>query len=126
VIAQKSFQERRKDPRVRNNIPVKIFNTDGDQVTETANVSRSGAYCRVEKYIEPMTKLKINLLIPVKKNDKLSSKKINCSGVVVRAEPIPGKEGFNIAIFFNDISQKDADIVSDYVSFYLEKEKVAE
>ncbi|MBF0385656.1 MAG: PilZ domain-containing protein [Candidatus Omnitrophica bacterium] len=122
MTSQGHSQERRKDPRVRNNVPVKITNLDGDQVTETANISRSGAYCRVEKYIEPMTKLNINLLVPFRKNKKVSSKKVNCGGVVIRTEPVPGQEAFNIAIFFNDITKKDADCISDYVSFYLEKD----
>ena len=67
MISERPIEERRKDPRIKNNIPVKISREDGDVVTETANISRSGAYCRVSEYIEPMTRLKIYLLMPMKK-----------------------------------------------------------
>ena len=111
---------RRHDPRVDNNIPIKIFQEDGDLVTETGNISRSGAYCKVSKYIAPMTKLRVNLLIPFRKNDKITTKKVSCEGVVVRTDAIPGKDQYNIAIFFQDITQRDADCIADYVSIHLE------
>lgn len=125
MISQKSNKERRKDPRLENNIPVKITQEDGDIVTETANISRSGAYCRVSKYIETMTKLKIHLLLPIRKNGKNVTKKISCEGVVVRTEPIPGKDRYNIAIFFSDISKRDSETIADYVSSFLELEQKA-
>ncbi len=121
-MSQKSSQERRRDPRLYNNVPLKIFHDDGDIVTQTANISRSGAYCRVEKYIEPMTKLKINLLLPIKKNGKSTSKKITCQGAIVRTEKILADNAYNIAIFFNDISQRDAESIADYVSSSLEQD----
>ena len=113
---QSSGAERRKDPRLTKNIPLKICQEDGDIVTETWNISRSGAYCRVTRYIEPMTKLKVHLLLPVKKNDKQATKKISCQGVVVRTEAVPGKDYFNVAIFFNEMPKKDADVIAEYVS----------
>jgi hypothetical protein len=114
--------ERRKHPRVANNVPLKICREDGDIITETGNISRSGAYCKVSKYIEPMTKLKTYLLLPVKRGSRKTTKKISCEGVVVRTESVPGQDYYNVAIFFNDISQKDADIIADYVTTYLEEQ----
>jgi len=107
--------ERRKHPRLEGNIPVKICSDDCDLVTETANLSRSGSYCKVDKYIEPMTKLKIHLLIPLKKGQKIITKKVSCDGVVVRTESVPGQPYYNVAIYFNDITGKDADYITDYV-----------
>jgi len=121
MIQKKSGQERRRDPRLDKNVPVKICLEDGDLVTETANLSRSGAYCLVSSYLEPMTKMKIHLLLPVKKNDKTSTKKISCQGVIVRTEPISGSDNCNVAIFFNDITQRDADTIADYISAYMEQ-----
>lgn len=112
--------ERRKDLRMSNILPVKISQTDGDIVTETINISRSGAYCRIKKYIEPMTKLKINLLMPNRKNGKNVPKKISCEGVGVRVEPIPGESAYNVAIFFSDISKRDSEFISEYLQSHLE------
>ena len=115
------FPERREHPRVSVNIPIKIQQEDGDIVTETKNISRSGAYCKINHYVKPMTKLMINLLIPIKKKGKNITKKVSCSGVVVRAEPIAGENFYHAAIFFNDLSAQDADCITEYVKYYLEK-----
>lgn len=122
MVPKKTNSERRRDPRLSKSIPIKICQDDGDIVTETANISRSGAYCRVNKPVAAMTKLKIHLLLPVKKGGKPSTRKITCDGVVVRVEDIPGESHKNIAVFFNDIKQRDAEAIADYVSSSLEND----
>jgi hypothetical protein len=109
------FPERRQHPRLEGNIPVKICSDDFDIVTETGNLSRTGSYCKVDKYIEPMTKLKIHLLIPLKRGQKIVTKKISCDGVVVRTESVPGQPFYNVAVYFSDIHSKDADYIAEYV-----------
>ena len=111
--------ERRLHPRLDGSIPLKISSPDFDFVTETQNLSRTGVYCRVSRYIEPMTKLKIHLLLPFKRKDKITTKKVTCSGVIVRSEAIAGKEDFNVAIYFNDIQGREADYISDYINTFL-------
>jgi len=123
VISPKSIDERRKDPRLENNIPVKICQEGGDLVTETQNVSRSGAYCRVNQYIEPMTKLKIHLLLSFPKSGKGVTKKISCEGVVVRSEPALDDGKYHIAVFFSDITKRDAECITDYVDTCLKKDE---
>lgn len=108
--------ERRGDPRFFGNIPLKISSDDFDLVTETKNLSRSGAYCRVSQYIEPMTKLKIQLLLPLKRNDKTVTKKISCGAVIVRTESEPVNGAYNVAIFFNDIQARDVEVLTEYVN----------
>ena len=112
--------ERRKNPRVDHIIPLRISSDDVEIVTETENLSCSGVYCRSNKFIEPMTKLKIHLLLPFKKNKRTTTKKISCQGIVVRCETVPNAEHFNIAIFFNDISPKDIQTISDFVEIMIE------
>ena len=107
--------ERRKYPRLDNNIPLKISSDECDVVTETRNISCVGAYCQVDKYLEPMTKLKIHLLIPCKKRNTMSARKISCQGVVVRIESLPANHNFNAAIYFNDIKEKDRRCLADYI-----------
>jgi len=114
-VSSKPFVERRSHPRVENNIPLKLSWPDADVVTETKNISCAGAYCRVSKYIEPMTKVEVMLLLPVKKGAKVTTKKIACHGVVVRTEHIPAGDEFYTAIFFSDILPKDSRILAQYV-----------
>lgn len=118
--------DRRQHPRLDGSIPLKIYSEDFDIVTETKNLSRNGVYCRVNKYLEPMTKLKIHLLLSWKKKGKATSAKISCEGVVVRTESIPQQEGFNVAIYFQDIKHHDADRIADFMQSTLGKAIPAE
>jgi hypothetical protein len=120
------FKDRRKHPRVTGSIPVKICGEEFDAVTETKNLSRSGAFCRISKHIDPMTKLKIQLLLSYKKNGKVITKKVACEGVVVRSEKISGEEWYNTAVYFNDISDKDASAIVEFVHCVSDKEEQKE
>ena len=108
-------QEKRQHLRVEQNIPLKISSEQGDILTETMNLSCSGAYCRVNQRLEPMSKLKIHLLLPLRKKDKLVTKSITCQGVVIRAQAVSGQEYFDTAIFFSDIAPKDTRTISEFV-----------
>jgi len=119
----KHIDERRSDPRLANNVPVKICQEDGDLVSQTQNISRSGAYCHVERFIAPMTKLKVHLMLTSPDEGRKKSRKISCDGVVVRSEPVANGKGYNLAIFFSDISKNDATAVTDYVNAYLQNKE---
>lgn len=110
--------ERRQYPRAQSNLPIKIFDTVFDIVTETKDISGSGAYCSINENIEPMTKLKLTLLVPMKKGGKKLLHKVNCKGVVVRKEHIKvnGKYAYNIGIFFNEIKDSDRKAIVSYVN----------
>ncbi len=110
------IHERRKHPRIEKNIPVKISGEEFDIVTETRNLSCAGAYCQVNRYLEPMSKLKIHLLLPFRKAKKVVTKKVTCQGVVVRIEHQSGVESFNVAIYFNEIRARDAKTIAEYVN----------
>ena len=115
-------KERRRCPRLEKNLPLKISCDDFDIVTETKNLSCLGAYCQINKFLEPLTKLKIVLLLPFKDKKNVLTKKVSCQGVVVRTEAIPSKNNlYNIAIYFNDIQKKEINKISEYVNSLLEK-----
>ena len=114
-------QEKRRHLRVEYKVPVKISGEHGDILTETKNLSCSGAYCRVSQRLEPMTKLKVLLLLPLRKNDKVTTKKITCQAVVVRAELVSGDDFYNTAIFFSDIAPKDSHFINEFVESMLGK-----
>ena len=116
--------ERRKDPRFENNVPVKICQEDGDFVTETKNISRSGAYCCVDQFIAPMTRLKIHLLLSILNGGKSSTRKISCEGIVVRSEPMLDEKKYHIAIFFNDITRRDAAYITDFVNAHHQSRQI--
>jgi hypothetical protein len=120
--SQQSSQEKRRHIRVEQNIPLKISSEHGDILTETKNLSCSGAFCRMSQRLDPMTKLKVYLLLPLRKSDKVTTKKITCQGVVVRAQAVSGEEYYDTAIFFSDIAPKDSRTINEFVESVVNKD----
>ena len=114
-----SKRERRRYPRTRTSLPLKIYKKGLDIITETRNISCSGLYCRVNKLLPPMCKVGVTAVLPIQRTTKLKTEKIRCTGVVVRSEPviIKGADSAyqNIAVFFTDLSEKDKEKVAEYV-----------
>jgi len=116
-----SYEEKRRSPRIEKNIPLKIKDGDFDFITETKNISSIGAYCVTDRYIAPLTKIKITLLLPEgKKNDY---QYLNLKGVVVRIEKQNNdlENKYNIAVFFNDINQTNKDKLNSYIQQHLQE-----
>ena len=114
------IKERRKYPRLTRNIPLKVSSSGFDIVTQTKNLSCIGAYCSISKSLPLMTKLKITLLLPEK--EKISgekSQKVNCLGVIVRTEKSLQKGQYDIAIFFEQIRERERLKLEDYINHHL-------
>ena len=112
------IQERREHQRAKKHLPLKIADKTFDIITETANISSTGMYCRVTRLLPLMSKIEVVLLVPTKNNES-QTKKIRCKGVVVRQEPIILKDAekahYNTAIFFTDIPKKDQKTIESHV-----------
>ena len=117
------FIEKRKYPRISFKLPIKLSESGYDIVTETKNISGNGVYCTVDKELTPMTKLKIIMLVPSKKNAKKTLKKVICRGVVVRREHIDNINRYkhNIAIYFTEIKESDRKLILSYISSSLKE-----
>lgn len=112
------YSERRIDPRLKDNLPLSIKASGCDIVTQTKDISCSGAYCSIDKFIKPMTRLDIKMQLPLNLRDRNRALKIHCQGTVVRVEAAnPG--GFNIAIFFNRIKDGDKRRIAEYVNQHI-------
>lgn len=117
------MNERRKSPRVNKILPVKLSDADFDILTETKNISASGAYCSVNRPLEPMTKLKAVLLITQRKNKLKTVEKICCSAVVVRTEHSNDdpQYPYRIGIYFTNLKERDKKTLRAYVNSLLKK-----
>ena len=107
-------QERRRHPRVAE--PVALAITEAGQAlqAETKNLSISGAYCTMDRFMAPMTKVALQFELPNGPRRAM----IRCSGVVVRVEPViaDAERGrFNTAIFFTDLSDRDRSVIERFV-----------
>lgn len=108
--------ERRLHPRIEKQLPMNILANGYDFSTTTQNISCLGAYCNIDKYIPPFTKIMIRLNLPFKSASTGHS--VECKGVVVRSEDA-SDGGFNIAIFFNNISETQKQRISQYVNQFI-------
>lgn len=112
--------ERRSYPRIEHALPIKIAADGYDFITSTQNVSAVGAYCNLEKYLPPFTKIAVKVTLPTLIRGKLENVDVECRGVIVRADDAK-KGGFNIAIFFNGIKDNQRKKISQYINQFLPK-----
>ena len=111
-------QERRKYPRVVDkDISVKLSANGIETITQSLDVSASGIYCKVAVRIPVMTRLQMVLSIPDRARHG-NRANLNIEGIVVRENPVmrDGRvEHYDIAIFFNSLTQKERESLIDYI-----------
>ncbi len=118
MTKKNSLKERRQYPRIEKQLPFRVVANGYDFVTSTQNVSCVGAYCRINKYIPPFTKVMVKLSLPVSSSASDEHSQVECKGVVVRTED-EGTGGFNIAIFFNEINDSQRNKITQYLQQFL-------
>ncbi len=106
--------ERRRADRLDAslNLEVKLSRADGTVETaslETINISTSGIYFKSDHFIEPMTKLAMELEVRVPVTDgseEMATAPVPCEGLVVRSNPegvVEGCSEYEVAVFFTHI-----------------------
>ena len=107
-------EERRSFPRLEDDtLSLKL---DGfDSITHTLNISPSGVYCKVDKELPLMSRVKLMLMVP----DRTGVKNLEVGGIVVREHPVMVDgivKHYDIAVFFEDLLPKDKEIIASYIS----------
>lgn len=120
VMVKKS-KEKRKYPRLKDeNISLKVTSGDVDIITKALDISASGVYCKIEKEIPFLSRIKTILVVPKRDiSGKNKNVKIEIDGVVVREHPVivDGKiTHYDVAIFFDNIAAKDRETLLQYTS----------
>ncbi len=118
-LKMKKAAEKRLYPRIKRKLPIQVAANGYDFVTTTKNVSCLGVYCHIKKYVPPFTKVLIKLSLPISVSKVNKNFNINCKGVVVRTEDEKKGNGFNVAIFFNEISEAHRKKINCYLSQFL-------
>jgi len=116
-------EEKRKYVRLKDEgVSLKVKSGDIDIITKSLDISASGVYCKVEKEIPLMSRIKVMLIVPrINKGGSTDPQtvKIETDGVVVREHPviIHGKIAhYDVAIFFDNISAKDRKVLLEYTN----------
>lgn len=110
--------ERRLYPRIEHRIPLKVIANGYDFATSTENVSCVGAYCHINKYVPPFTKVLVKLTLPQDAKETGTHAQVECKGVVVRTLD-EHNGGFNVAIFFNHINDQQKKKIANYLRGFL-------
>ena len=107
--------ERRQAPRVADRVSLAISDTSFAAETESQNLSATGVYCTLDRFIPPMTKLQVRFEVP----NGARRVPIACAGVVVRVEPVidEAQRGrYHVAIYFTDITDRNRSAISTFVA----------
>lgn len=113
-----TIAERRFSRRIDQKLPVNLSANGYSFATSTQNISCTGAYCHIDKYIPPFTKLAIKMVLPVISQNKKEQIDIECKGVIVRTND-ERQGGFNIAVYFSEINERQQQKISKYISQFL-------
>ena len=125
-----SAQDRRQSQRVdaNLNLEVKLPRSDGSEEVaslETINISSSGVYFKSDHFIEPMTKLAMELEVLVPSGSEDEGREIAlvpCEGLVVRLTPeieTEGCDSYEVAVFFTNIEPEGLQILERHISLLM-------
>ena len=106
--------ERRRAPRSAETLPLAVTEGDTPVNAKMQNLSAAGAYCALERFIPPMTKLDLKFDLP----GGARPTKVQCTAVVVRVEPSVTDGDvmrYNTALFFTDLAERDRKAISQFV-----------
>jgi hypothetical protein len=113
----KTGPERRRDVRTSVRLPIEL--ADGDQALSVSslNIGAGGVYVEVPRFIEPLTKLSLSMMIPGPTPEEEASL-VETEAIVVRVlpeRPDPRVNRYEIACAFLDLSDEHRDIVNRYI-----------
>ncbi len=124
-------QERRQAQRVDASLKleVRLACPDGSEKVaslETINISSSGVYFKSDHFIEPMTKLAMDLELQVPSAEpglRPEMALVSCEGLVVRVTPEVETEecdSFEVAVFFTQIAEGGTETLERHIELLME------
>ena len=123
--------DRRRADRVNANLKLEVTlprpdGTKAKTTLETINISSSGIYFRSDHFIEPMTKLAMEIEVSIPADDATAPPvmaAVGCEGLVVRCIPEAPDEtcnSYEIAVFFTHISESGAANLEKHIALLIE------
>ncbi len=110
--------ERRVNQRFDAQLPLNIGSDGIKFETTTKNISCSGVYCKVDRFLPVMTKLQVTMKLPIIENNKKIEKSFTTNAVIVRVDPEfeqPGCGTYHIGLFFMSIKEENRDLIARYI-----------
>ena len=116
-------KDRRRGLRVEARLQIELRLESGaaSESSSTLNISSNGVYFTSRRFVAPLTKLGLRLLLPGE-TPGAPEQAVDCQGVVVRCVPEEPQETVNryeVACYFTDTSEEFKDRISAYVQKHL-------
>ena len=114
--------ERRRGRRVEARLQIELQLEPGgpSHASSTINISANGVYFNSPRFVAPLTKLGLRLLLP--EDESGDETAVDCQGVVVRCipeRPTPGVHDYEVACYFTGTSAEFLDRLSHYVTRHI-------
>ena len=113
-----SLSDRRKSPRVAADLPIVFEGGPAEATGKTLNISENGVYFEVPHFIEPLTKVRMELFFPDEDGSEDEGSRVGFDGVVVRVEPEDPAEHpgpFRVAVFFTHVPESSMTVLLAYI-----------
>jgi hypothetical protein len=117
-----SLSDRRKSPRVAAELPIAVEGGPAEASGKTLNISENGVYFEVPRFIEPLTKVRMEMFIPTGDDNRGKGIRLGFDGVVVRVEPeeAAGYEGpFRVAVFFTHVPEESMKALNAFIEKHM-------
>lgn len=116
--------EKRKERRIKVNLPIRITHQDNLEVVgKTENISRLGSYVELDKEVPVGSDIDVTLEIPQYCPDLSLTGTVQCRGNIFRCNVTKETESqkyYGIGIFFTDfLKSSDRDKLSKYIDFLI-------
>jgi hypothetical protein len=113
--------ERRRGRRVQARLQIELQLEPGSprHASDTINISANGVYFRSPRFVAPLTKLGLRLMLPAEAG---SERAVDCQGIVVRCipeEPAADVHSYEVACYFTDTSDEFRDQIGAYVTRHM-------
>jgi len=122
--------ERRQHKRIKIRLSASIGSKTEDPSVSIPSalildLSLGGAYCEVDRFVEPLTKVLLTIdFAPAENESETDGESAVCRGVVVRTEPEPGKDGrYRMGVLFTEISRQGRERLQRFLSEKVEENK---
>jgi len=114
--------EKRRVQRVQARLQIELQMEPGgpSHASDTINISSNGVYFHSPRYIAPLTKLGLRLLLP--DDDSKGEVAVDCTGIVVRTvpeRPADDVARYEVACYFTDTSPEFQERLGHYVQKHL-------
>ena len=116
-------KDRRRGQRVDARLQIELQLESGapSESSNTLNISSNGVYFTSRRFVAPLTRLGLRLLLPGE-SPGAPEQAVDCQGVVVRCmpeEPQAAVDRYEVACYFTDTSEEFKERISTYVQKHL-------